>query len=64
MLANNIFLVSNDEVHEEIQFLDFEYGSMNYRAFDFADHFSKFMIDYDAKEYPYFGFKEEDFPSE
>jgi thiamine kinase-like enzyme len=58
LLANNIMVVDGT-----LKFIDFEYGSMNYRAFDLADHFFEFCIDYDYPKYPFFEIIEESLPS-
>lgn len=42
--------------------IDFEYASYNYRAFDFANHFIEWTIDYDIDEAPFYKIQPEDFP--
>ena len=59
LIANNIMLVGNT-----IKFLDFEFGTMNYRAFDLADHFVEFCIDYDYPKDPFFKVNEKSLLSE
>lgn len=44
-------------------FIDFEYCSYNYRAFDIANHFCEWMYNYTHKEHPYYTFTREDGPS-
>ncbi|CAI5455067.1 unnamed protein product [Caenorhabditis angaria] len=42
--------------------IDFEYASYNYRAFDFANHFVEWTIDYDIDEEPFYKIQSENFP--
>jgi choline/ethanolamine kinase len=49
---------------KELVFIDFEYSSYNYRAFDFANHFCEWMIDYTLEQAPYFTITPENFPTE
>ncbi|KAK0396791.1 hypothetical protein QR680_001857 [Steinernema hermaphroditum] len=44
--------------------IDFEYASYNYRAFDFANHFVEYTIDYDIDQPPYYKIIPDRFPSE
>ena len=39
LLSGNMLYNQNDNENQVIRFLDFEYGSYNYRAFDIANHF-------------------------
>ncbi|KAL3270793.1 hypothetical protein HHI36_021316 [Cryptolaemus montrouzieri] len=48
----------------QIVLIDFEYCSYNYRAFDLANHFIEWVIDYTHKEFPFFTIDEENYPSE
>jgi len=42
-----------DEATDDINFIDFEYSSYNYRAFDLANHFCEFGgLDMDFEKYP------------
>ncbi|CAB3400078.1 unnamed protein product [Caenorhabditis bovis] len=43
--------------------IDFEYASYNYRAFDFANHFIEYTIDYDVHESPFYTIEPNHFPS-
>jgi len=49
---------------KELVFIDFEYSSYNYRAFDFANHFCEWTIDYTLEQAPYFTVSPENFPTE
>lgn len=48
---------------ERIVFIDFEFCSYNYRAFDIANHFCEYCFDYDTPNYPFFNASLERFPS-
>lgn len=37
-----------------LRIIDFEYGSYNYRGFDFGNHFCEWTLDYTATEWPRF----------
>lgn len=50
-------------LEERIIFIDFEYCSYNYRAYDIANHFCEWCFEYDTPEYPHFIFLEDRFPS-
>lgn len=39
---------------DNIMFIDFEYGSYNFRGYDFGNHFCEWIIDYNVSEYPKF----------
>jgi choline/ethanolamine kinase len=43
--------------------IDFEYASYNYRAFDFANHFCEWTLDYGFSEPPNFKYYPDKFPS-
>jgi len=49
---------------KDLVFIDFEYSSYNYRAFDFANHFCEWSIDYTCEQAPYFTVSPEYFPTE
>uniref|UniRef100_A0A914VE19 Choline/ethanolamine kinase n=1 Tax=Plectus sambesii TaxID=2011161 RepID=A0A914VE19_9BILA len=44
--------------------IDFEYASYNYRAFDFANHFSEYTINYDVQTAPFYTIRPDHFPSD
>lgn len=44
-------------------FLDFEYCSYNYRAFDIANHFCEWIYNYTNKDHPYFTANPQDAPT-
>lgn len=48
---------------ERIVFIDFEYCSYNYRAYDIANHFCEWCFEYDTPDYPHFMFFADRFPS-
>lgn len=50
-------------IAERIVFIDFEYCSYNYRAYDIANHFCEWCFEYDTPDYPHFTFFEKRFPS-
>lgn len=45
-------------------FIDFEYCSYNYRAFDIANHFAEWMYDYTETEYPFFKVDSTNYPTD
>lgn len=49
---------------ERIVFIDFEYCSYNYRAYDIANHFCEWCFEYDTPDYPHFMFFADRFPSD
>lgn len=48
---------------DRIIFIDFEYCSYNFRAFDIANHFCEWCFDYSYPEYPHFLAKQSEYPS-
>lgn len=48
---------------ERVVFIDFEYCSYNYRAYDIANHFCEWCFEYDTPDYPHFMFFADRFPS-
>lgn len=64
----NILLAKHSKrrptLKERLVFIDFEYCSYNYRAYDLANHFCEWCFEYDTPEYPHFMFFENRFPSE
>ncbi|KJE90814.1 choline kinase, variant [Capsaspora owczarzaki ATCC 30864] len=46
-----------------LRFIDYEYGAYNYRAFDIANHFCEWSIDYNVDAAPYFSITGKDFPT-
>lgn len=50
-------------LEERIVFIDFEYCSYNYRAYDIANHFSEWSFEYGTSEYPHFTYFQDKFPS-
>jgi len=67
LLANNIYMLDEKKYPDDvnnIKFIDFEYGSMNFRAFDFGNHFDEFCLDYDEPNSPWFKLRDEAFPSD
>eukprot|EP01125_Pyxidicula_operculata_P016229 TRINITY_DN555_c0_g1_i1.p1 TRINITY_DN555_c0_g1~~TRINITY_DN555_c0_g1_i1.p1 ORF type:complete len:376 (+),score=56.38 TRINITY_DN555_c0_g1_i1:41-1168(+) len=51
LLAANI-MISNET--GELHAIDFEYANYNFRAYDFADHFAEWVVDYTVPSYPKF----------
>ena len=47
----------------DLKLIDFEYGAMNYRGFDFGDYFAESAIDYNEPDDPWFKIYEKNFPS-
>jgi choline/ethanolamine kinase len=53
-----------DDAKQTIRFIDFEYGSYNYRGFDIANHFCEWTFDYQGEpNFPYFKHEPRFFPS-
>ncbi|KAG1689336.1 Choline kinase alpha [Nymphon striatum] len=64
LAAGNILYKANaNSDSEKVTFIDFEFGSYNYRAFDLANHFSENMFAYDRKDAPYFDYYPESYPT-
>ncbi|CDW55529.1 choline:ethanolamine kinase [Trichuris trichiura] len=49
---------------KDVVFIDYEYSSYNYRAFDIANHFNEWMFDYAVSSSPGFVVSSEHFPNE
>jgi choline/ethanolamine kinase len=47
-----------------IIFIDYEYGSYNFRGYDFGNHFTEWTLDYTVKEWPKFRIVPSQYPSE
>ncbi|XP_022286584.2 choline/ethanolamine kinase-like isoform X1 [Crassostrea virginica] len=64
-LQEGNILLMEDEIDEtkRVTVIDWEYGSYNYRGFDFGNHFCEWSCDYSCKEYPYYSYHPEDYPS-
>ncbi|MFH4979903.1 hypothetical protein AB6A40_006612 [Gnathostoma spinigerum] len=54
---------SNGILNSRLIFIDFEYASYNYRAFDFANHFVEFIFSYDTSRIPFYTVSEDLFPT-
>lgn len=48
---------------ERIVFIDFEYCSYNYRAYDIANHLCEWLFQYGDQDYPHFTCYQEKFPT-
>lgn len=48
----------------ELIIIDFEYCAYNYRAFDLANHFIEWTLDYTNKSYPFYYYKKEQYPTQ
>ncbi|XP_061166717.1 choline/ethanolamine kinase-like [Saccostrea echinata] len=60
----NILLIEDEpDEDKRLTVIDWEYGSYNYRGFDFGNHFCEWSCDYSCEEYPYFSYHPEDYPS-
>uniref|UniRef100_A0A2L2Y177 Choline kinase alpha n=1 Tax=Parasteatoda tepidariorum TaxID=114398 RepID=A0A2L2Y177_PARTP len=60
----NILVPETNSANEDkIVFIDFEYCSYNFRAFDIANHFCEWICDYSSLEYPHFTVKSEEYPT-
>ncbi|KAL9955963.1 hypothetical protein ACROYT_G037370 [Oculina patagonica] len=53
----------NNEEEFDIKLIDFEYSAYNYRAFDLANHFCEWMIDYTLPPPQYFSLSLNNWPS-
>lgn len=51
LLAGNIMY---DEVNDYICFIDYEYGSYNFRGYDIGNHFCEQTIIYNVEKFPHF----------
>ncbi|KAL0274671.1 UNVERIFIED_CONTAM: hypothetical protein PYX00_002744 [Menopon gallinae] len=61
----NILVCSNtiNEKKPKLVVIDYEYSFYNYRAFDFANHFYEYTMNYESNSYPYFVIDEKLYPS-
>ncbi|XP_071830494.1 choline/ethanolamine kinase-like isoform X2 [Apostichopus japonicus] len=62
--GNLLFL--NDQrktLEENLVLIDYEYASYNYVAYDFANHFNEWTMDYSKEEAPYYKITKSDYPS-
>ncbi|KAJ7323773.1 hypothetical protein OS493_030561 [Desmophyllum pertusum] len=53
----------NNEEEFDLKLIDFEYSAYNYRAFDLANHFCEWMIDYTIPPPQYFSLSLNNWPS-
>jgi len=60
LLAGNMMF---EEKTKQVFFIDYEYGSYNYRGFDFGNFFCECTIDYSVPEHPKFRFINENYPN-
>lgn len=56
--------VSAPPPHTRLVIIDFEYASYNWRAFDFANHFCEWTLDYNVSTPPYFSYLPDKYPTE
>ncbi|XP_075220659.1 choline/ethanolamine kinase-like isoform X2 [Lycorma delicatula] len=63
MQEGNI-LMREDENLQNLVLIDFEYCSYNYRAFDIANHFLEWTVDYTTPEHPNFTVNRQNYPSQ
>lgn len=61
LLAGNIMY---DEKNNYVCFIDYEYGSYNFRGYDIGNHFCEQTIIYNVEEYPHFIIDPSLYPSE
>eukprot|EP01127_Copromyxa_protea_P013077 TRINITY_DN3477_c0_g1_i1.p1 TRINITY_DN3477_c0_g1~~TRINITY_DN3477_c0_g1_i1.p1 ORF type:complete len:615 (+),score=145.20 TRINITY_DN3477_c0_g1_i1:187-1845(+) len=60
LLAGNMMY---DEEGDDLFFIDYEYGSYNYRGFEFGNHFCEWTLDYSLEEMPKFRIIPENYPT-
>ncbi|KAH3765158.1 choline kinase alpha [Pelomyxa schiedti] len=60
LLGGNIMY---DNESKKLCFIDFEYGSYNYRGFDFGNHFNEWMLVYSEPHEPWFRLEPSHYPS-
>lgn len=61
LLAANIMY---DDETNDLCFIDYEYGSYNFRGYDIGNHFCERSINYNIEEYPHFKINPSDYPSQ
>mmetsp|Transcript_16198 Transcript_16198/g.41584 ORF Transcript_16198/g.41584 Transcript_16198/m.41584 type:complete len:625 (-) Transcript_16198:81-1955(-) len=52
-----------DEATDRVVFIDYEYGSYNYRGYEFGNHFCEWMFDYQVPDFPGFSYTPTFYPS-
>jgi choline/ethanolamine kinase len=60
LIGGNIMY--NDE-SKRLCFIDFEYGSYNFRGFDIGNHFCEWTMSYNLKNWPHFALDPKKFPT-
>ncbi|XP_065835898.1 choline/ethanolamine kinase-like [Oscarella lobularis] len=60
----NVLLLHTASDRPEIKLIDFEFSSYNFRAFDIANHFREWSLDYSHHVPPYFTLDETKLPTE
>lgn len=60
---NDINIGNILKLPHKLMIIDYEYGSYNYRGFDFGNHFCEWMFNNNYKEYPFFQYDYSLYPS-
>nr|CAB3230593.1 choline/ethanolamine kinase [Phallusia mammillata] len=59
----NLLHTNRNDVPNPVQMIDFEYSSYNYRGFDIGNHFCEWMYDYSHSAWPFYSYKQENYPT-
>lgn len=52
------------QLDEQMVLIDFEYCAYNYRAFDLANHFIEWTLDYSTENFPFYEYRPNGYPDE
>eukprot|EP00092_Neocalanus_flemingeri_P011160 GFUD01012022.1.p1 GENE.GFUD01012022.1~~GFUD01012022.1.p1 ORF type:complete len:406 (+),score=105.29 GFUD01012022.1:136-1353(+) len=61
--TGNILVREDGSDWDPVVFIDYEFASYNFRAFDIANHFNEWMYDYGRKDFPYYYRNTDKYPS-
>jgi len=61
--TGNILVREDGSNWDPVVFIDYEFASYNFRAFDIANHFNEWMYDYGRKDFPYYHRNTDKYPT-
>lgn len=64
--AGKLLVIRHSTVDNSFQvdFIDYEYGGLNYRGFDLGNYFCEHYLDYSDKNWPHFSFMRNLYPQQ